>query len=281
MVVVPVTVREFPPFRVTVYVTGQLEVDGFHATVALVAPTLVARTLVGTDGNVHVVVNDPVAALLVPPAVMATTVIEYAVPGVNVVYDTLVLLVVRSNPPLSLTLYVTGHPGSADTAVQETVAVVLATLLAVTPVGAEGAVHASVENEPVPGLLFPASFEATTRMVYAVPGVRPEKDTVVPLTVCVKPPFSVTVYSTAQSDVDAVQDTSAAVCVIRDASIFVGAPGNVQLVAKEPSPAALVPPSLLATTLMAYVVSGERFVYVTLVDVPVTVLSFPLFSVTV
>jgi hypothetical protein len=41
------------------------------------------------------------------------------------------------------------------------------------------------------------------------------KDAVKPLTVCEKPPFSVTVYSTGQSgsEVDAAQDTVAVVCV--------------------------------------------------------------------
>jgi hypothetical protein len=114
---------------------------------------------------VHVVVNDPLPALLVPPLLMATTVTEYEVPGVNAVYDTLVPLTVRSKPPFSLTLYVTGQPCTADTAVHETVADVCTTLLAVTPVGADGAVHASVVSVPVPAGLSPPSFDATTRTV--------------------------------------------------------------------------------------------------------------------
>jgi len=161
----PVTVWELPPLSVTVYVKSQSDVDASQLTVAVVAVILLAETSPGGVGSVHVVVNDkdPVPALIVPPAETATTEIEYEVPASKVVYDTLVLLVVCSYPPFNLTLYVTGH---ADvTAVHETVADACATLLAATPVGAGGTGHASVVSCPVPALLSPPSFVATTLMV--------------------------------------------------------------------------------------------------------------------
>ena len=123
-----------------------------------------AATLVGAGCTVHAkVLKLDVPAVLVPPAVTATTEIEYAVPGVRPVYWTLVALTVFKLPPFSVTLYVTGH---ADvTAVHETVADACATLLAATPVGAGGTGHASVVSCPVPALLSPPSFVATTLMV--------------------------------------------------------------------------------------------------------------------
>ena len=74
--------------------------------------------------------------------------------------------------------------------------------------------------------------------------------------VCANPPLSVTVYDTVQSDVDAVHDTSAVVWVTRVAMTPVGVVGRVHVVAKDPVPAVLEPPSLLATTSILYVVSG-------------------------
>ena len=63
-----------PPLRVTVYVTGQSEVEAVQLIVAVVWAKLSAVTPVGGDGNVQgCVANVPVAGLDAPAALLATT----------------------------------------------------------------------------------------------------------------------------------------------------------------------------------------------------------------
>jgi len=98
------------------------------------------------------------------------------------------------------------------------------------------------------------------------------------LTVCSKPPFNVTVYSTSQSDVDAVQDTVAVVWVAAPATL-VGVVGGSHVVEKVPVVGLLDPAALVAVTLTVYSVPGVRPVYDALL--PVTVWELPPLSVTV
>jgi len=130
------------------------------------------------------------------------------------VYVALVVEVVCWLPPFNLTVYVTGHDAGDEEAVQETTAPEAVTLLAATEVGTVGTLQ-RVTSEPEAGLDEPPALVAVTWMVYDVPGARPVKDAVVPLTVCAKPPFSVTLYVTGQSgsDVDADHVTVAVVWV--------------------------------------------------------------------
>ena len=150
-----------PPLSVTVYVTGQSDVDAVHDTVAVVCEAAPA-TFVGAVGTVHVVVKVPVPALLEPAALLATTSMLYSVPGLRPVYDALFPLTICSSPPFSVTVYVSSQSDVEASHVIE--ADVPVTLLAATPAGVVGSVHVVV-NDPVPALLDPAAFVATTWML--------------------------------------------------------------------------------------------------------------------
>ena len=164
---VPLVVLVKPPFSVTVYVTSQLAVEAAQLIEAEVEVTLEVPTLVGAVGTAHgaSVVKDVVPGPLDPASLLATTCTLYVVPGFSPVYETLDAVVVLVWPPFSVTVYVTGQPGTGVAAVHETIAAVWATLVAAMPSGIAGNVHARVENDPVPGLLDPASLVATTWML--------------------------------------------------------------------------------------------------------------------